>query len=950
MSISQSSNESVINYYANLKNCPELLIKHLGNKINIDDIKLLFSNDPNIEYQCSDKVKSGEFKHLHHVVMLTQKYENLVNYLEEYLETHPADVVNEKGWTPLHLATRNYGINSRIETIRILLKAGANINAMTKTNLTPLMCAINNCTDCNEGIDVIKLLLDNGADVNMNIDKSMSALSVAIMLFKGKVSCDIIQLLLDYGADINCKTKSGKTMLHTLVSLAPELVVDENLLNFLHFLIKKGIDLDAITTNGSTALHLACMQGNNSFSIVKLLLDAGANTKIRDNHNNKPIGYTTQQIAAYYYRKKAHAYLTNLSDRDTVYLFSKKKLGSCYLNRCVALAAKYPIVNKYIEECLNVPAILKAASDDGKCIYPLHHAVVNIFPSCHAAEDAEDKTSFEIIKLLIKLGCDINEKNDEGMTPLMYLLTFYIEGCAETIKFLHSEGADLEITNNDGNTALFYAIKLSTNIRLSNIQTLLLLGANVNHINNSNLDILQFSILKTLSNLDLELFELLVKNGMNIKRINENGDTILHLMAKSNKDYKSIIESLFDPSSGFDFKVLNTEGFPAQHYFNSTVIRHFLSKKYDSLFDEITDAEIKFLFCSTSSSSVNLLGYMNSSSTHLQRCIMLSNKYRCLFEYISSIIITHDVDETDGAGWTALFYACYYCHSHSNSDIVKLLVDSGAKLFCESPKTMSSLILACHNTDKISTERTVEILLEAGKKAGCLEKLLSIECNNGWSPLMKSIKNNKGRIEIPLMLIAAGSNVNEKSSQGDYILHVVCQNNNIINDKILIALLEAGANINVVSMRGSYIGKTALHIACMNNYLNKIKILMIYGADTNIKDSNGFTADYYCSNIKKYIAINKLFDNGDIFKQKDDCEMCCEDKLNIYCEYGHSICKVCAIKIGSVKCKFCKNELGKKPKYINQDICSSMNIDAELDYIMAIVDNDSDTKMIDIDN
>ena len=60
----------------------------------------------------------------------------------------------------------------------------------------------------------------------------------------------------------------------------------------------------------------------------------------------------------------------------------------------------------------------------------------------------------DAIKLHIKAGTDLNEKDEYGSSPLIAAITF---GQTEASKVLIEAGADMTITNNDGSTPLHIA-------------------------------------------------------------------------------------------------------------------------------------------------------------------------------------------------------------------------------------------------------------------------------------------------------------------------------------------------------------------------------------------------------------------------------------------------------------------------------------------------------------
>jgi ankyrin repeat protein len=58
------------------------------------------------------------------------------------------------------------------------------------------------------------------------------------------------------------------------------------------------------------------------------------------------------------------------------------------------------------------------------------------------------------VQTAIEKGCDINQQDDYGETPLCYAC-YELEN--EVLKFLIDSGADLNLANNDGDTAYMIA-------------------------------------------------------------------------------------------------------------------------------------------------------------------------------------------------------------------------------------------------------------------------------------------------------------------------------------------------------------------------------------------------------------------------------------------------------------------------------------------------------------
>jgi ankyrin repeat protein len=85
--------------------------------------------------------------------------------------------------------------NGQIDTVKVLLDKGANINVVDNNGLTLLMYAAKSGS-----ADMAKLLLSRGAKINVKCKmKGYSAIMFATMFGTGET----VQVLLDHGANIN---------------------------------------------------------------------------------------------------------------------------------------------------------------------------------------------------------------------------------------------------------------------------------------------------------------------------------------------------------------------------------------------------------------------------------------------------------------------------------------------------------------------------------------------------------------------------------------------------------------------------------------------------------------------------------------------------------------------------------------------------------------------------
>lgn len=100
---------------------------------------------------------------------------------------------NENGWRPLHAAIGELGVGGPVETVRILIEHGANVNEWdVHHNETPLLSA---CFP--EAIEAARALLEAGADPNVRRSDGLSPLRLCVY----ERDRDMAVLLLAYGAD-----------------------------------------------------------------------------------------------------------------------------------------------------------------------------------------------------------------------------------------------------------------------------------------------------------------------------------------------------------------------------------------------------------------------------------------------------------------------------------------------------------------------------------------------------------------------------------------------------------------------------------------------------------------------------------------------------------------------------------------------------------------------------
>ena len=165
----------------------------------------------------------------------------------------------------------------RTDLMEILVDAGAKVNAEDSDGMTALQHAINV-----NHVPSIKFLATHGADIELGTAKGYTALEIA--LTSGKFFA--AKALIESGAKLD--VASGPEKLTPLMVIATQLQPQQRLnqlargptpLELAELMIKKGVNVNAASAAGITALMVAA--GQNNAPMIGLLLRAKADAKLK---------------------------------------------------------------------------------------------------------------------------------------------------------------------------------------------------------------------------------------------------------------------------------------------------------------------------------------------------------------------------------------------------------------------------------------------------------------------------------------------------------------------------------------------------------------------------------------------------------------------------------------------------------------------------------------------
>lgn len=347
---------------------------------------------------------------------------------------------DERGRTPLLNALSR----GHIQTAKLLMEKGADVNIADGQQFTPLMAAVRWDTE------IVKLLLLHGAKCDVRDESGKTPFLIATAYG----SVEILRLLLHKGSDINAVDKFGGTAL--MEAAAADRV--ENL----DFLLKRRAKMTAEDQEGKTALYKAAYAC--AARAVHFLLVYGAADRNKESELNKALFAAMDTGGFGFHRKKPDP----LDVEETVRLLLRSGANIHAVDEedrtplLYAIGKVAPSFDTYKSFYIGAfDALLRAGADinahDRKGTSGLMLAALGGAP--------------ELIEYLLSHDANINLKDKQGRTALMVVASYpkeryrglslpKRENLVAAIKALLKHGADMNVRDNEGETALTLAEKV----------------------------------------------------------------------------------------------------------------------------------------------------------------------------------------------------------------------------------------------------------------------------------------------------------------------------------------------------------------------------------------------------------------------------------------------------------------------------------------------------------
>ncbi|GFF53558.1 hypothetical protein IFM46972_09807 [Aspergillus udagawae] len=435
--------------------------------------------------------------------------------------------------------------------------------------------------------------------------------------------------LLVQGAHVDANDNSLRiTPLHCAAYRGNDEMVD--------FLLDNGADGNAVTGDGSTALHLATEYGQRK--AMKLLLSRHVNSQIANKQ-----GATGLQLA-----------VGTATDEATVPLLVKNKVDVDIRNIRTGDTALHLAVEwkrpRIILFLLDRGATTDMTNEDG--FTPLQLAAK--MDNCEA------------IALLLQRGAQVEARCLSGFTALQLAAH---EGHWIAFDLLLIGGANINSWNKKGETLLHEEARKASNVSIA--AKLLAQGANIEARTSQGYTPLQCAAMSG----NLNMFKFLLAKGAKIDVETAKGETLLHITPPVDHDCLEILRLALD--HGLDVGAISSKGWTPLH--QAVYVGTGVS---DLAFDKTLDY-INLLL--SHGADINSRSVSASAETSLHLAVLAITPSTSLVSLL--LKLGADINAMTNEGKTALHLAA----ERGRGSIFRVLLDAGADTSLEAPDSAKAV-------------------------------------------------------------------------------------------------------------------------------------------------------------------------------------------------------------------------------------------------------------------
>ena len=385
-----------------------------GAKVNVFDARGDTSLHLALHKNCSAQIVQLLVDHGAIINAVNHKHQTALVFAAHHGHTDALKVLLANGADPnipdkdhdtvLHNAIRK---NYNKETLQMIIKHGANLNAINAESQTPLMLT---CMD--DQTDAMKLLLDCGANPTITDEQGETCLHVAVHKHLGE---ETLQHIIDHSACLNDVNDKNQTALL--------LACIDQQMDSVKVLLTNGANPNIGGMNGDNCLHYAV--NKQHLALVKVIVEYKINLNAKNDHNQ-----TALYIAcAKGYWDIASQLMKKGADLDIVNRKNNSPLHMAIKHNALDIAADLMIHGANVN--------IKGQHE----MTPLHVAV--------------NQGTDESVGLLLRHKADVNAQDNNGQTPLHAACK---NSDSSKVNLLLQHPVNISCNNSDGHTAFDYSV------------------------------------------------------------------------------------------------------------------------------------------------------------------------------------------------------------------------------------------------------------------------------------------------------------------------------------------------------------------------------------------------------------------------------------------------------------------------------------------------------------
>ncbi|XP_052088611.1 ankyrin-3-like [Mytilus californianus] len=750
-----------------------------------------------------------------------------------------------------------------INFVNWCISQNTDVNECSKDGISPLSISCSNGST-----EILRLLLALNADIDTS-EQQYGTSGLFIACLNGHT--EIVKILSDNNVDVNKCNKTGTTPLFMACQMGFTEIVQ--------ILIEQNIDIDKCREDGTSALFIACERGY--VEIVKLLLDKNADINNYRSIDSQTVLYKSVikghvEIVELLVNKKADIN-TCLNDNTSLVLAACQhgceKIIKILIDHQVDInKCNDAHISPLYLSCQNgfeniVKILIDHQADINKCI---NRNISPLYVSCENGYES-------IVNKLLASKSDVNICTQIGESPLLVASRM---GHSRIVDILLNNKANVNKCMNTGSSPLFMACQEG---KFEVVKLLLDNEANIHKQNNigsspfvvacaqGHTDIV-YCLLKNNADIDqcmhdgtsplfmasqeghFDIVKLLLEKRVNLHKCRDDGQSPLFIACQHGN--AEIVNILLDKRADVNKCQSNGDSplYTACKFCQEDIVVSLLQHNADINLPNKIGGSPLFIACQKGYIGVVTILLLYNADTEVYTNVGASPLLIASSKGHTNIVkmlleVKADTNKCAGEGISPLFIACKEGHE----DTVKLLAESNADINMASQYGMTPLYLSCQNGDLnivkllLNKHANVNIAtfngstpLFASSREGHLEVVEELlkkgaEMNSniyGISPL--EIALYKGHSDVLHLLekhviIIHNQDINKITNTGYFPLYLACGNDDIESVQML---LNKKADVNLCTCDGT----TALHAACYNGNIEIVEELLRKGAD--LKDNN----------------------------------------------------------------------------------------------------------------